>query len=130
MTADATSSWRLAKAERFLTAAQRSLDAGDWETAASRAYYAAYHAAVEALEVQVGVRRRRWDHIDLHRTFRLRLAKTGRYSVRTAEWLEQLHQARLLADYEKDPPTARQSGVLVENARRFVQEVKENIGNV
>ena len=39
----------LDKARQKLAAAQRAFDAGDWDDASSRAYYAAFHA-VSAVE--------------------------------------------------------------------------------
>jgi uncharacterized protein (UPF0332 family) len=121
----------LAKAERFLQAADRAFAAEDWETTASRAYYGAYHAAIAALESRTGMRRRRWDHLELQRQFRVAFARRGYlFSVRHAEALERLYEARLAADYEREILPGRRVQQLLENARRFYEDVIEEIPNV
>jgi len=45
-----------------MNAAARALEAGDHETAVSRAYYAAYHAIIAAFETTMGLVRDRWSH--------------------------------------------------------------------
>jgi uncharacterized protein (UPF0332 family) len=121
----------LAKAKRFLQAADRAFAAGDWETTASRAYYAACHAAIAALESSTGIRRRRSDHLELQRQFRVRFAQRGYlFSVRHAEVLERLYEARLAADYEREALLGRRVQQMLENARRFYEDVVEEITNV
>jgi uncharacterized protein (UPF0332 family) len=116
--------WRLAKAGRFLQAAERAFAAGDWETAASRAYYCAYHAAISALESRVEMRRSRWDHVELQLEFRTRFAQRGfLFSSRQAEQLEALREARLIADYEREGLPPRRVQRLLENARHFYDDV-------
>jgi uncharacterized protein (UPF0332 family) len=121
----------LAKAGRFLQAADRAFAAGDWETTASRAYYAAYHAAIAALESRTGMRRRRWEHLELQRQFRAQFARRGYlFSVRQAEVLERLYEARLAADYEREALRGQRVQQMLENARRFYEDVIEGIPNV
>ncbi len=96
---DASSSWRLAKAERFLTAAQRALDAGDWETAVSRSYYAAYHAVIAVFETKEGIVRATWSH-----NFRPYFERYT-YFEGMAEYMDSLYRERAAADYTKGPTT-------------------------
>ena len=102
MTADASSNWRLAKAERFLSAADRALEADDGETAVSRAYYAAYHAVIALLETRAGINRRRWDHSQLQGAFRREFGAKGfLFSIRDSSDFDKLYEERLIADYER-----------------------------
>jgi uncharacterized protein (UPF0332 family) len=121
----------LAKAERFLQAADRAFAAGDWETTASRAYYAAYHAAIAVLEIRAGLHRGRWNHLDLQREFRVQFARRGfLFSIRHAEVLEGLYEARLAADYEHAGLSARRARSVLENARHFYDDVLKGIRDV
>lgn len=104
MISDAASSWRLAKAERFLRAAERAIEAEDWETAVSRAYYAAYHSVVALLEERAGMTRTRWDHTQLRGAFRSHFGSRGfLFTKRDAGNLDKLNEDRLAADYARDP---------------------------
>jgi HEPN domain len=46
---------RLAKAHSFLDTAKNCLETRDWDSAASQAYYAAYHASAAFLEWHLSV---------------------------------------------------------------------------
>ena len=68
--------FRLQKAERFLAAAASALDAGHWESCASRAYYAVYHLVVALMLIrhsQIGKRPRtpvsKWKHTQVRNEF-------------------------------------------------------------
>ena len=120
MTADASSSWRLAKAERFLAAAQRALDADDWETATSRAYYAVYHAMIAVLETKEGITRATWSH-----NFRPYFERYT-YLGELRDDLEFLYRERIAADYLDDPLDefrAEQALLIGESIRRQLTEV-------
>jgi len=102
VTGDAASNWRLAKAERFLQAASRAFEADDFETAVSRAYYAAYHSVIAVLESRAGVSRRRWDHSQLQAAFRREFGAKGfLFSIRDSGDFDKLYEDRLIADYER-----------------------------
>jgi uncharacterized protein (UPF0332 family) len=108
VTSDGSSSWRLAKSQRFRGAAERAFAVDDWDV--SRAYYAAYHAAIAALEARAGLSRRRWDHVQLQKEFRERFSKRGfLFDVRHSEGLERMYEVRLMADYERASLNSRQA---------------------
>jgi uncharacterized protein (UPF0332 family) len=96
-------SWRIEKAERFMLAAQRAFEAGDWERAVSRAYYAAYHAVVAALEAKGDAVRLPRSHRELHGL----MASTQGASLRILDPgqtrdLRRLYNTRFAADYLDD----------------------------
>jgi uncharacterized protein (UPF0332 family) len=116
----------LRKAERFLGAAERAFDAQDWETAVSRAYYAVYHAAITVLEARGGLRRRRWDHLQLQIDFRERFARRGYlFSIRQADELASMYEARLTADYGWQALSRGRVQIALERAHRFILAVIE-----
>jgi uncharacterized protein (UPF0332 family) len=78
-----------------MMAAQRAMEASDYETAVSRAYYAAYHAVIACFEVRLGITRPHWTHY-LAPYFR---RVTELRDVR--ERLSALYLARIRADYEE-----------------------------
>ena len=129
--ADASSAnWRLQKAERFMTAAQRALEAGDFETAVSRAYYSAYHALIALLEAKGGIKRRRWDHDQVRFEFRARFASRGYlFASRDAEDMDKLYENRLEADYGRAIFSARRVASSIERTRAFHNRVFEVIGD-
>jgi uncharacterized protein (UPF0332 family) len=96
VTGDASSSWRQAKAQRFLAAAQRAVDASDWETAVSRAYYAAYHSVISVLETREGIVRANWSH-----NFRPFYARYT-YLEGLRDDIDLLYRERLAADYRDE----------------------------
>jgi uncharacterized protein (UPF0332 family) len=103
--------WRIDKAGRMMRASQLARDAGDWETAISRAYYAIYHLAVSLLESKGGMTARgRWDHDQVHTAFGSQFANRGYiFNSRDATLLRELYQDRLVADYERTSVSQAQS---------------------
>jgi len=121
---ESRSAWRLAKAERFLVAAEHAIEAGDWEAAVSRAYYAVYHAVIALIEMRAGVSRRRWDHDVVRNDFREHFASRGfLFSVRDAAFMASLFEARLIADYESRTTTEREAQRLVGQAAELFRRV-------
>jgi uncharacterized protein (UPF0332 family) len=122
--------WRLEKAHRFLAAAEHAIEAGHWETAVSRSYYAAYHAVVALLETKAGPQRASWQHVEVQIAFRQRFTNRGfLFSAHHAASLEDLYQARLWADYERAPTTGRHAHSLMRYALELVQRVGEVNGD-
>jgi uncharacterized protein (UPF0332 family) len=123
-----TKHWRLEKAKRFMNAAERSLERSDYETAVSRAYYACYLSIVRLMESRAGIRRPRWDHVQLQTEFRRSFAsKSYLFSVRQARDLEELQASRLVADYENRQATTRQVEGLMTKARGLLSAVLEEV---
>ena len=119
--------WRLAKADRFLAAARRALDAADAETAISRAYYAAYHSVLAMLEAKTDatIPRR---HATLHNLLASRrdeqlLTESSRRSFRD------LFAAREVADYEERLLNRNDALVWVEAARAISAEARKVISD-
>ncbi len=123
MTADASSSWRLAKAERFLAAAQHALDVGDWETAASRAYYAAYHAMIAVLETKEGIVRATWSHNFRPFYERYTYLRDKRVDI------EMLYKSRVLADYSDVMLDATQGSHILATAMNIYDEMTRTLAD-
>jgi uncharacterized protein (UPF0332 family) len=125
VTSDASTNWRLAKTERFLRAAERALDAEDWETAVSTAYYAAYHSVIALVEARAGIIRRRWDHMQLRGAFRSNFGARGfLFTARDAANFDKLYERRLEADYESGPIRRPIATGSVENSRSLCTRIK------
>jgi uncharacterized protein (UPF0332 family) len=101
----------LSKAERSIAAASTSLQAGDTDFAASRAYYAMFYAA-EALLLSRSLSFSK--HTGVHAAFGKHFAKSGEFQSRYHRWLLEAFTARIAGDYGAE--------VVLENA-----EVEETI---
>jgi uncharacterized protein (UPF0332 family) len=109
-----------------MLAAERAFAAGDWETAVSRAYYAAYHSIVAVLEIRAQMHRSRWDHTQLQNEFRARFTNRGfLFSSRDARSLLDLYEARIDADYTDLPHRRREIEDLLAKARGLWARAKE-----
>ena len=88
------------KCERFLQTARNTLDSGDAESGASRAYYALYHMTVLLLSRVKGGTRDRWDQNQLHQAFLDEFCKPGFLFNRNDgnDWGDVM-EVRLHADY-------------------------------
>ncbi|MCD5413073.1 MAG: HEPN domain-containing protein [Dehalococcoidia bacterium] len=84
---------RIEKANAFLNTAQLAMRNGDYESCVSRSYYAAYHMVVILLASKANIRRKRWDHNELHRAFGEQFCKKGWLYLpeRTAIYLERFN---------------------------------------
>ena len=112
----------LRKARESLASAEADLEAGRFNSATNRAYYAAFRAAVAAL-IEQGVRPRgaSWDHKYVISQFSGKLVRRSKLLPATYRAiLDPLLTARLFADYRAASigrTTARRS---VSEARRLV----------
>jgi uncharacterized protein (UPF0332 family) len=101
------------------------LEAGDWEAAVSRAYYAVYHAVIALIESRAGVRRRRWDHDVVQEDFRAQFSRRGfLFGARDASAFSGLLEDRLIADYDQKS-TSRATAV---NSVATAHDLVERIG--
>ena len=109
----------LAKARESLASAEADLRAARYNSAANRAYYAAFQAAVAALiEQGVGPRGASWDHKFVISEFSGKLVKRRKLlSTRYSRVLNSLFTTRLFADYRAD-------GIGRGTARRSVGETR------
>jgi uncharacterized protein (UPF0332 family) len=120
--------WRLQKARRFLRVARAALGDQDYETALSRAYYGVYHAVIVLLETKSGLVRRRWDHELVQLEFRRRFASSSYlFTVRDARDLEDIYDARLVADYENRQVSRTRAYELVQKAEVLVAALIKEI---
>lgn len=114
------------KARRDLSAAERDLGAEDPENALARAYYAAFHAAVGALNADGAAAR---THSGVKALFAERFAATGRFERETARTLAVLQQQREAADYGVGVPiSAEAARTSVDRAHAFVAAVEALLG--
>lgn len=108
----------LIKARRKLAAATRALEAGDWDDAASRAYYAAFHAASTVLRAR-GLSYS--SHGQTVGAFNREFIAPGHFPAEFTRILARLFEDRQLGDYEiihtVDGDTATRD---VADATRFV----------
>jgi uncharacterized protein (UPF0332 family) len=63
----------LEKARSNLRVAEMAYDAGEYDPAVSRAYYAVFHAEIAALLKLTDLRPPRWDHVRVQAEFNRRL---------------------------------------------------------
>ena len=105
----------LERATTALRAAQVCFDAGLWDDAVSRSYYAAYHT-VQAVVFTAGLEAR--THEGLHDLFFLHFIRPGLFPRRLARLVASLQKYREQADYSRairfDEDGAREA---VANAR-------------
>ena len=89
------------KAQRFLAAAQLAFEHGQYESAVSRAYYAAYHMVAWVLLERGNIDRERWDHIQLHKAFVESFCKKGfLFTAADGDLVKELQDERADADYQ------------------------------
>ena len=115
----------LSKARESLASAEADLKRGRFNSAANRAYYATFQAAVAALiEQGVAPRGASWDHKFVISEFSAKLIRRSKLvSAKYRGVLNSLLTARLFADYRADSVgrgTARRSVI---EARRFINEL-------
>jgi uncharacterized protein (UPF0332 family) len=123
--------WRIEKAERFLAAAQAAFEQDDGETVASKCYYAVYHDLIALLEAKANLRRARWDHRQLQADFRTQFARRGYlFSMRDAEELQRLYDARVEADYQESRISLVGAERLLKQAQRLHGEVLRVLSDV
>ena len=111
-----------------MLAAERAFETGDFETAVSRAYYAAYHSIAAVLEVRAQLRRSRWDHVQVQNEFRARFTNRGfLFNSRDARTLVDLYEARIDADYTARSWRRSAVGMLMSRARELCNRAREVI---
>jgi uncharacterized protein (UPF0332 family) len=111
------------KARRSLANARRSVEAGDADFAASRAYYAMFYAA-EALFLARG--RTFSKHAALIAEFNREFVRGGDFAREHADALREAFGQRHVADYAFDqpfPPARAQK--LIQQAERFMQAAED-----
>lgn len=103
-----------------MTAAQRAFEVSDYETAVSRAYYAAYHALIVMFERRIGVTRPRWSHNFLPYFGRFPELDDHRQSI------SYLYEMRSKADYENTVFGSAEVSVVISAAERIRRAAEED----
>jgi len=117
----------LEKAERSLNAAQRLLAEGDFDFAASRAYYSMFYAA-EGLLLSQG--KTFSSHGAVIAAFGEQFAHPGTIPVRLHRYMIDAFALRGLADYRFGRSVAREDADLVlAHAREFIDEIVRALGS-
>jgi uncharacterized protein (UPF0332 family) len=106
-----------------MNAAARALEVQDYETAVSRAYYAAYHAVVAIFESRLNLIRPRWSHNFLPYFERNAEVRDLRFDV------AYLYEMRAKADYEDAAFTADDVQRVLAAGRRVVDRAGEETGH-
>ena len=119
----------LRKAQLFIQAAEICHQAGYYDSAVSRCYYAVYRAAIAALQANEYLRPS-WNHGTLQRLFNQLITEKGEYPDRFAEYLRVCYDLRVDADYENELVTEEESKVALNYAQEFVKTVQEVLSRV
>lgn len=128
--------WReyLSKAETNLAAAVRDLEHGGCDPCASRAYFAAFHAALTALTALLALtdyqrQREYWNHGHIAAEFARRLIRRRKVFLNLlADTLDNLRLWRHKADYESRQVSHSVASQNLATARQFVEKIKATIG--
>jgi|RhiMethySRZTD1v2_1073278.scaffolds.fasta_scaffold420158_2 uncharacterized protein (UPF0332 family) len=119
----------LQKARAFLQDAQLCVDHGRYDSAASRAYYAMFRAAIGLLE-HYGDVRPGWNHGRLEQVLRRRMV-SGRSLLHSGDVneLKGVYTLRITADYDDRQITAQEAQVCLANALRFITQIERIISH-
>lgn len=115
----------MAKANRRLTAADHSLDAGDSEAAVSSAYYAmlyAAHAALSERDLHAKTHGGTWS------LFSQTFVASGSLDPDLGRLGPNAQHAREQADYEAEDFSAGEARAILGDAERFVSGVRAMLG--
>jgi uncharacterized protein (UPF0332 family) len=115
----------LRKARESLASAEADLEAGRFNSAASRAYYAAFQASV-AILFENGIRPRgdAWDHRFVINQLSGKLIARGKVvPARFRGTMDRLLKARLVADYRPASVARGAARGYVREARQLVHEI-------
>ena len=116
-----------ARAQASLRAAELCLENGLFDSAANRAYFAAFQAAICALESQ-GVNRKEWSHKSVHSDFVQRFVRRRKIVPASfASALPNLMRLRHIGDYQQAGVSQRAAERAVRLAREFVQLLAKEI---
>jgi uncharacterized protein (UPF0332 family) len=118
----------LGKAEEAVAAAEELLEKTRLDSAASRAYYAVFHAARAAV-IAAGLSSpdRQWSHEAIQGGFAQLVNRRKIYPSQLLSDLTHLLNMRLLADYGLPSVSSRQARDVVKKARHFVAVVSREI---
>jgi len=124
--------WRdyLSKAETNLEAAERDFEHSGYDPCVSRAYFAAFHAALAALLALTDFqqRGRYWDHSHIASEFVRRLIRRRRvFPAALSNTLDDLISQRHQADYTDSHMSRTRAGQSLGTARGFVGRISATL---
>jgi uncharacterized protein (UPF0332 family) len=118
----------LRKARESLASAQADVRGKRYNSAANRAYYASFQAAVAALISQDIRPERNWEHHFVAGQFSGKLIWRRKvFSAEFKDTLSELFDVRIDADYGPDPVSATKSERSVRTAERFLKGVEDTL---
>jgi uncharacterized protein (UPF0332 family) len=117
------------RAQGALKAAQLCLEQQLNDSAANRAYFAAFQAAICALETQ-GIKRDEWAHKGVHSDFVHRFVSRRKIVPASfASALPDLMRLRHIGDYRQPGVSQKQAGRAVRLAQEFVELLIKEVGH-
>ena len=118
----------LEKAQSNLRVAEMAYTAGEYDSAASGAYYAVFHAEIAALHKLTDFRPARWDHERVQAEFNRRLIRAQKvFSTVLRVVHHDLFGHRLVADYEEEQTTRVVAERSVRKAREMVLAIARTL---
>ena len=112
----------LEKAKRSIHSAEKLIDIGDSEFAASRAYYAMFYIA-EAMLNELNLRFRK--HGGVHAAFGENFIKTGKFDQKYHRWLLDAFDKRITSDYGVELEIiGSDAKLMVDQAREFLNQAE------
>ena len=97
------------------------VEAGRYNGACNRAYYAMYNVArVLLIESQGGAARKVKKHASVVRLFSLKFIRNGPFDAKFGEILRQASDLRTMADYEGEAISAREAQDIVNSMDQFL----------
>jgi len=119
----------LQKARAFLQDVQLCVDHGRYDSAASRAYYAMFRAAIGLLEYYGDVRPG-WNHGRLEQVLR-RSMVSGRSLLHSGnvDELKGVYTLRITADYDDRQITAQEAQSCLAIAFRFITQIERIVSH-
>ena len=116
----------LAKARRNVNAAQRLLNDGDTDIAASRTYYAMYYVAIALLAAEGQAYSK---HSAVIGAYGKTFARTGRMDARFHRALIDAFEERSDADYAVSPQfVLERLQAAIDTAREFIEAAQKHLG--
>ena len=123
---------RLEKATAFLATAEECLRRGDWDTATSRAYYAAFHASVALVEMLTGRRKptgEEWKEREVRSEIARYFKTPIRGGLKAHHVLDHLLAERVLADYDVRGVGRRRAEASIRSSRSLLDAILELLRN-
>lgn len=123
--------WRvyLAKAKNNLRTAQSAYEQGDFDSCASRAYFAVFHVEIAALVKLTEFRQDRWGHDQVQAEFNRRLIRSRKLFSSSLRFIHNdLIGRRHIADYKDQHVGTRTAERCLKKAAEMVSTITGVLG--